>query len=167
MSKVQFITHDVTQTLTGVVAHGCNCQGVMGSGVALAIRRKWPIAFRRYLSMATAHQQAYPSDTGGLLGRSIIVNVGDSDKLATNTLFVANLFTQNYYGKDGRVYADVEAIRMGLRTAMVFCEGAKLPLYMPRIGCGLGGLSWDRDVSPIVDELVQGHDVDVYVCDWP
>lgn len=39
---------DVTK---GIIMHGCNCQGVMGSGVALAVKRKYPLAFDRYSQM--------------------------------------------------------------------------------------------------------------------
>jgi O-acetyl-ADP-ribose deacetylase (regulator of RNase III) len=29
---------------TGIIVHGCNCQGVMGSGVALAIKKALHVA---------------------------------------------------------------------------------------------------------------------------
>jgi O-acetyl-ADP-ribose deacetylase (regulator of RNase III) len=32
----------------GIITHGVNCQGVMGSGVALAIKQKYPSAFYSY-----------------------------------------------------------------------------------------------------------------------
>jgi hypothetical protein len=40
-----------------------------------------------------------------------------------------------------------------------------LPLYMPRIGCGLGGLDWDKDVGPVLEHLAEQLNVQVYVCD--
>ena len=33
---------DITKATEQVIAHGCNCQGRMGAGVAKAIARKWP-----------------------------------------------------------------------------------------------------------------------------
>ena len=33
----------------GVIIHGCNCQGVMSSGIALQIRNKWPGVFETYI----------------------------------------------------------------------------------------------------------------------
>jgi O-acetyl-ADP-ribose deacetylase (regulator of RNase III) len=165
MNKIEYITHNVVDTLEGVVAHGCNCQGVMGSGVALAIRKKWHYAYQRYQEMVAAHRKRHHPHMGGLLGLSLIVNVGDDHLSPINSLFVANMFTQEYYGGDGRVYASVDAIEAALNATMVFCKGTNLPLYMPRIGCGLGGLDWDTQVGPIVEHLQQTHDVQVYVCD--
>jgi len=47
---ISIIKKDVTTVTKGVVAHGVNCQGAMGSGVAGAIRRKWPSVFIEYAS---------------------------------------------------------------------------------------------------------------------
>lgn len=162
MATLEYIKHDVTKTLRGVIAHGCNCQGVMGSGVAKALRDKWPMIFPRYRAMVDAHS----GNKSVLLGRSVLVNVGADDPLIEiNSLFVANLFTQEYYGADGRVYASVAAIEEALDETMRFCWAAELPLYMPRIGCGLGGLDWDTQVGPVVEQLVAKNHVDVFVCD--
>jgi len=41
-----------------------------------------------------------------------------------------------------------------------------LPIYMPRIGCGLGGLDWDTEVGPIVEKINELYPrVEVFVCD--
>ena len=160
--SVQYIKHDVTQTSRGVVAHGCNCNGVMGSGVALAIKKRWPVAYQRYHQFV--ERWSIDNDREKLLGLAMIINVG-SELSEQNILFVSNMFTQLNYGRDGKVYASPEAIRTALMSTMSFCRGADLPLYMPRVGCGLGGLSWEVDVRPIVDELAAEYDVEVFVCD--
>ena len=30
------------------------------------------------------------------------------------------------------------------------------PIFLPKIGCGLGGLNWERQVRPVVDSLLGG-----------
>lgn len=163
MSALQYIMHDVTATTRGVVAHGCNCQGVMGSGVAKHIRNRWSWVYDRYRHLVTTHL-SQGGLTTDLLGLSQIVNVTHLQS-PPNTLFVANMFTQDKYGKDGQVYAVPAAIEQALDASLLFCKGAGLPLYMPRVGCGLGGLKWDEDLAEIVVNLQQKHDVDIYVCD--
>lgn len=148
------IDKDITTVERGIVAHGCNCQGVMGSGVAKAIRSKWPKAYTTY----SKHVSERSTDRGAnLLGTVQLVEVGDG-------LFVANLFTQQFYGRDGKKYANIDAIKAALRIAMEVSAGFNLPLYMPLIGCGLGGLSWEHDIEPIVASLSDDIGVDVYVC---
>lgn len=163
MSAIEYIKHDVTNTQRGVVAHGCNCHGVMGSGVAKAIRAKWVVAYERYRAFveSTWQNDIQPRE---LLGLCQIVNVGHP-WIDINTLFVANCFTQVDYGKDGAVYADLAAIEESLRVTMGFCRAADLPLYLPQIGCGLGGLKWDSQVGPIVEQLQAEFDIKVFVCD--
>lgn len=163
MNKFGYIKHDVTNTILGVVAHGCNCQGVMGSGVAKAVRQKWPTVYERYHQFVD-HFKKQGHPTSELLGMSQILNVGHPTLEDPNSLFVANMFTQDRYGNDGKVYADLNAIEKALALTMSFCRGADLPLYMPQVGCGLGGLSWGDDVEPVVRRLQSEYDVPVYVC---
>ena len=42
------------------------------------------------------------------------------------------------------------------------------PVYIPRIGCGLGGLNWDKDVEPIMKGLDDDYKrIHIFVCDLP
>lgn len=40
---------DLLAVNTGCIIHGCNAQGVMGAGVALAFKNKYPAAYTRYV----------------------------------------------------------------------------------------------------------------------
>jgi O-acetyl-ADP-ribose deacetylase (regulator of RNase III) len=155
---IKYVKKDITTVSKGIVAHGCNCQGVMGAGVALAIRKKWPKAFESYVSMCQA-----TADRSMLLGTALIVNVHASKP---HHLFVANMFTQEYYGSGGQQYASPGAIATSLHAAVSFASAVGLPVYMPRIGCGLGGLAWERDVQPVVEAVLTEYpDVEIYICD--
>lgn len=157
---ISYIKKDISTIIRGVVAHGCNCQGVMGSGVAFAIRRKWSKAYTDYVSYC----RKFDNNRRSMLGMVQMVNVGGT----FNDLFVANCFTQEYYGNDGKVYADLSAIKEALQNVIAFARTYGYPVYIPRIGCGLGGLSWEDQVQPILEQLVDEneiHPVEVFVCD--
>jgi hypothetical protein len=49
--KIIYKQGDLLDCIEKVIVHGCNAQGVMGSGVALAIRKKYPDAARAYFDM--------------------------------------------------------------------------------------------------------------------
>jgi O-acetyl-ADP-ribose deacetylase (regulator of RNase III) len=155
-----YIQKDVTTVVRGVVGQGVNSRGVMGSGVALAIKNKWAIAYERYHSMV----KAWKRPTRELLGLSQIVNVGHPDIDEPNSIFVANMFTQEDCGRDGRAYASQLAIQKAAEATLSFCRGTNLDLYMPRVGCGLGGLKWEN-VGPMIDTLQQQYNVNVFICD--
>lgn len=146
---------DITTVEKGIVAHGVNGQFVMGSGVALAIKNKWPIVYTEYVKYKDF------SFVSGLLGDVQFVNIDDK-------LIVANCFTQMYYGNTHNVkYARPEAVKTCLQTCIAHCNALGLDLYMPRIGCGLGGLSWSDEVLPIVENVSEklSGNLMLYVCD--
>ena len=124
---------------SGFIMHGCNAQGVMGSGVAAIIRRMYPQAYEVY-----AEQKPYY-----ILGEVIPAQV-------TDDLVIINAITQEFFGTD-RVHADYDAIRQALRGAVhvvnsgIF-SGPK-ELHMPFIGAGLAGGDQDLIVGIMGEEL--------------
>lgn len=152
--SVNYINKDIITVTTGIVAHGVNCQGRMASGVAKAIRKKWPEVYDSYMSLPTGK---------AMLGTCHIVNVGEQDEL-----FVANCYTQMFYGYGGGRYADPKALELALHGAFQWADFYHLPLYLPKIGAGLGGLDWETEVKPIIEDVAsKWHRVDTYVCSWP
>ncbi len=125
---------DIT-TVSGksIIIHGVNCQNVMGSGVAKAIYTKWPEVKVQYHDACLEPGRFRP-----LLGTSRCVQSYDP-------LVIFNLYSQDKYGYDGKVYASTTAIFDGL-SGIFSCVrhnflGYK-DIYMPEIGCGLGGLNF-------------------------
>lgn len=144
---------DVTTVTSGIVGHGVNCQAKMGSGVALAIRNKFKKVYHEYVDLCESYE-----DRSELLGICQIVDVDDA-------LYIGNCFTQEFYGNDGKPYADTTAIEESLSGLICFGEIKQLPVYIPKIGCGLGGLSWETDVLPIVEKLLEEYPkVDITIC---
>src|SRR5512141_2670107 len=46
---IHFISGDLLAAQdVDAIAHGCNCAGAMGKGIALAIRRRWPEMYQEY-----------------------------------------------------------------------------------------------------------------------
>lgn len=157
---IDYLHLDITTITHGVIAHGCNCQGKMGAGVALAVRHKWPIAYHDYVEAI----RIVGNDKERLLGKCQIVPVVETD---WSRLYVANCFTQLYYGRQPKQYASVDAIRHSLTSAVNWATRFDIPMYMTRIGCSLGGLVWDTQVLPVVERIAQTHSTTIYVCDKP
>ena len=152
---IKYINKDITTVTRGVVAHGVNCQGVMGSGVALSIRQKWPVAYRDY----KAYCDIFKAPKHHLLGMVQTVSVEPD-------VVVANCFSQHKCGNDGQVYADIRAIKEALANVVDYARYMGLPLYFSKIGCGYGGLDWETDVEPILSKLCEEYDdVNIFVCD--
>jgi O-acetyl-ADP-ribose deacetylase (regulator of RNase III) len=115
--------------------------GVMGSGVALALRKKYPEAYEAYKA---AHE------CGGLeLGE--VVGAYSGDKL------ILNAITQRYYGRDRlKVYADYKAIRDVFRSINEQCGYCSIAI--PKIGAGLANGDWN-----IIEKIIEDECTDVQI----
>lgn len=138
---------DITTVTNGIVIHGVNCQGVMGSGVAKAIKTKWPIMYEVFQKNGAGKKW---------LGSSHIITISDEED---KELYVANCYTQEHYGPGDRAYASTEAISNALNGVFSFASTIGLTIHSPMIGCGLGGLEWDK-VGKIYQFMIQKHDYD-------
>lgn len=135
----------------GVIVHGCNAQGVMGSGVAKAIKDKWPMVFEEYLAfMKPDHPKLVHLHAEWCMGR--IQKVVVSDRVV-----VINAITQQNYGRDGKRYVSYDAIDRAFLAVERMCmlepyyfHGARATINFPLIGCGLGGGHW-----PVVREIIE------------
>lgn len=137
---------DITTITEGIIAHGVNCKRKMGAGVAKAISDKWPIVKQTYMR------------TTPKLGKVYIVHI-------TEQLWVMNCYTQETYGRvPGHKYASVDVVEHCLKHVARMATQSGLPVYIPRIGCGLGGLDWDFDLVPMIEDIEEQFGIEFTVC---
>ncbi len=48
MASIQYQTGDIFESKAQVIVNTVNCQGVMGKGLALAFKQKYPAMFKAY-----------------------------------------------------------------------------------------------------------------------
>ena len=134
------------------ICHQVNCQGKMGSGVARAIRERYPVVYKEYSKKCGENESK-----ASLLGTVQVIRCGAWE----HEVFVCNLFGQLNYGYDGKVYTDVKALESCFRFLNVIVpEGETIAMpYM--IGCGLGGADWYVVRKLIERELGQRYDVEL------
>ena len=137
---------DITLVKEGIIAHGVNCQGAIGRGVARAICEKWPEVKRKY-------QVDFMNCSRPRLSEVKVVYI---DKGLT----LVNCYTQNRYGRDGKVYASLYAVLMTMKIIVTRMNAKQINI--PKIGCGLGGLEW-KDVEYGLLNLEKLHKVEFIV----
>ncbi len=125
-------------------AHGCNCAGAMGKGIAVQFRDKFPTMYAEYKAMCkNGHYR--PGDV-------FDYNYGRGH--------VYNLATQISW----RTKAEIGFIRTAVERMfeLAIADGVTA-IAMPAIGAGLGGLKWD-DVKAVLTEIATVYpDVNLYV----
>lgn len=119
----------IKEVQRGFIVHGCNMQGVMGSGVARGIKSTYPSAFKVY------EQQL----------RRGAAELGDISAVAINPeLYIVNALTQGSYGSGLQVSYD--AISIAFQKLAHFSKVVdplnEWPICFPLIGAGRGGGDW-------------------------
>lgn len=147
---ITYIQKDLFTAPVDLIAHGCNCKGGFGSGVAGIIAQKNPEAKNAYLNK-------YQSD-GWRLGEVQIVPVKNS-----SYKYIANCSTQLNYGgaKPGVVYADYGAIKQVMKELKSLCDENNWTIAIPKIGAGLARGDWKK-IESIINEVFKDQEIFVY-----
>jgi O-acetyl-ADP-ribose deacetylase (regulator of RNase III) len=132
---IQFTRGDMLAVPADIRVNSVNCRGVMGTGVALAFKRRYPEMFRDY-------QRAC---------RDGIVRPGALHVWKNLTGdWVINFPTKRDWREPSR-YEDIHAGLQALRRYLQ--EQGRVSVALPALGCGHGGLDWGRVSSMIKEEL--------------
>lgn len=109
-----------------------NCVGVMGKGLALEFKNKYPLNFEIYKKAC--------DNTSFNIGNLLIVPVDNK--------FIVNFPTKKHW----RNKSDLEFIKIGLEELKVAIKDFNIKsIALPKLGCGLGGLDWNEVFDLIKD----------------
>jgi O-acetyl-ADP-ribose deacetylase (regulator of RNase III) len=165
-------TGDLLSVERGIIVHGCNCQGAMGSGVARLVRNKWPavydvynVIYRTYgLKLGDIQLIASSAEGASDASKSPFL-YGMSAQLAKD-IIVVNAMTQLHFGSDKNVvYVDYDAVFTAFSSIRSVAQGTGLPVHFPLIGCGLANGKWER-VSELI-EAALGPDIEAILWELP
>lgn len=140
---LKYIKGDLLKAEEFIIVHQVNCQGVMGAGVAKAIKHKYPNVYDFY-------KDKVKYATKSLLGDVQFVYVEDK--------IIVNLFSQEHYYPRNKQHTDYNALKKGFEEIKL---SFKQDIAMPKIGCGLGGGDWNT-VSKIIEEVFDDRNVYIY-----
>jgi O-acetyl-ADP-ribose deacetylase (regulator of RNase III) len=110
-----------------------NCVGVMGKGLALQFKNKYPTLFKRYLQIC----------------QNKVLTIGIPYFLKYDCCYI--LFpTKDHWREESKYYY----IILGLSHMIKLLHYHKInSIIIPRLGCGLGGLDWDIVHDMILKEF--------------
>lgn len=114
---LKILHQDILDIESGIICHFCNTEGVMGAGLALQVKQRYPKAFEVYQKSSRE------------LGTITLVNVEPYK-------YVCNMVTQDLKGKGTQYFAVLQCLQK-LKTRMGW--ETTLSVYFPEfVGCGLG-----------------------------
>ena len=162
---VTFHNGNILDSGADIICHQVNCQGAMNSGVAKAIRQKWPKVYTEYKAKcdyeeATVNdlygQYENPIDWSECLLGDIQVVLVDENKA------VINMFAQQYYGYDQKRYTSYDAFWYCLGRIKRIVNPEKTIAFPARIGCVRGGANWNVILTMIEEVLGADYNVEIW-----
>lgn len=131
-----------------VIVNTINCVGVMGKGIALEFKKKYPKMFDDYKKRCSLH-----SVRPGAPYLYLLDSNNDKHK------YILNFPTKDHW----RAKSKMDYVISGMQW---FCNNFKQfdfkSIAFPALGCGNGGLSFD-DVRLIMVEYLQKLDLDIEI----
>jgi O-acetyl-ADP-ribose deacetylase (regulator of RNase III) len=133
---IKFIKGDLFTSEAEALVNAVNTVGIMGGGIALTFKNKFPENFTAYAE-ACKHG-------GVILGKMFVTR--------NNSNYIINFPTKDHW----RDPSKIEWIESGLEDLIkVITENRIKSIAIPALGCGLGGLGWG-DVKPKITKALEG-----------
>ncbi|ALY07150.1 hypothetical protein VmeM32_00164 [Vibrio phage vB_VmeM-32] len=127
---------------TTYFAHGCNCQNVMGAGVAGALRKAFPPVYYTDLNYRSHKYTNF----------SVYVK--------SDNVIIINLYTQLHPGRVQNQDELYNAIRIGFEKLNRRYSGEYF--IIPKIGSGIAGGDWNM-IQEIINDVTP--DISISVCE--
>lgn len=171
---IHYIKGDITTSDCDFICHQVNCKGKMNSGVAKAIREKWPQVYDNYKSKCDERKEAIYNTTSSfefmpdwsetLLGDIQICALYDDYFKADKHQHVVNLFAQYTYGYDNKQYTSYDAFWQCLNN-LKQCVSEDATIAFPyKVGCVRGGASWNI-IKTMIKEVFKDREIYFYFID--
>ncbi|MBK7964245.1 MAG: macro domain-containing protein [Bacteroidetes bacterium] len=135
---MKYITGNMLEAETEALVNTVNTVGVMGKGIALQFKERFPMNFKIYADACKKGEMQ--------VGKMLVVkeNTLNGEKLIINFPTKTEWFKKSQYSY----------IEDGLKDLAIVIEEYKIrSIAIPPLGCGNGGLKWEK-VKPMMDKYL-------------
>jgi O-acetyl-ADP-ribose deacetylase (regulator of RNase III) len=143
MTDIKYQRGDIFESKAQVIVNTVNCQGVMGKGLALAFKQRYPAMFPVYQQECKA-------------GR---LRIGRPSLYKESTPWILNFPTKDTWKANSKI----EYLEKGLEYFVGNYKKVGITsIAFPKLGAQNGKLSWD-DVGPLMAKYLSSLEIDVYI----
>ena len=133
---ILFKNGDIFESKCEAIVNTVNTKGVMGKGLALEFKKRFPQNFIAYKKACIENKVT--------VGKIFIFDNG----LFENTRYIFNFPTKDHY----KAKSKIEYIQDGLLDMIRKIKELNIKsIAIPPLGCGLGGLEWNKVKKVIID----------------
>lgn len=140
---IEYVEGNIFDSPAQVIVNTVNTVGVMGKGIALEFKNRYPQMFEKYKTACEKHMLT--------IGKLMLVSAPDHMLLLFPT-------KENW-----RYPSKISYIEQGLKR---FCDNYAqrgiTSIAFPKLGCGNGELDWN-EVHPLMERYLKDLPIDVYI----
>lgn len=146
-TMINYLKGNILESNAQALVNTVNTVGVMGKGIALRFKKAFPENFKAY---ATACKQGK-------------IDIGKLFVFKQNTISGEKIIINFPTKKHWRNPSEYEYIEKGLNDLIrIIKEHNIKSIALPPLGCGQGGLLWEK-VKKMIEEKLSSLDIDIYV----
>ena len=144
MEKQVLMTGDMFQSKAQTLVNAVNCVGVMGKGIALEFKNRFPEMHQDYVHRCDLKK----------------VKLGEPYIFKGSPLpYIINFPTKDHWKSSSRI----QDIERGLEYLLThYKEWEVTSLAVPALGCGNGGLEWSA-IEPLIFKYVKLMNISAHV----
>lgn len=140
---IKYVKGNIFNSECAVLVNPVNCVGVMGKGLALEFKNRYPAMFQTY-KKACDTKELRP-------GQPMLVYGPDKSIVLFPTKYHWKERSKIIYIKDALEVVSCCYRSFGIKS-----------IAFPKLGCGLGGLDW-KEVKPLMEQYLSKPDIDVEI----
>lgn len=141
---IKYVETDIFQSSAQVLVNSVNTVGVMGKGLALDFKKKYPQMYSQY--------RKYYLDEKLQIGKLYLFKSDEK--------WILNFPTK----KDWRQPSQLSYIEQGLNKFVeTYQEKDIKTVSFPQLGVSIGGLNWKADVKPLMEEYLSDLLITIYI----
>jgi O-acetyl-ADP-ribose deacetylase (regulator of RNase III) len=141
---IAYFEGDLFQSPAKVLVNPVNTAGVMGKGLALEFKRRYPGMFQVYQTLCEKKQ----------------LDIGQLWIYKTPEKWILNFPTKKHW----RQKSEVEYIVAGLeRFVATYQEESIDSIAFPQLGCGSGQLDWETQVQPLMEKYLGALPITIHI----
>ena len=140
---LKYVEGDLFGSPAQVLVNTVNTVGVMGKGIALEFKKRYPDMFQNYKEQCANHKL--------VIGKLMLWYAPDH--------WLLQFPTKEHWRKPSKL----EYIEKGLMAfSRRYVDYNISSIAFPKLGCGNGDLDW-MDVKPLMEKYLKGLPIDVYI----
>ena len=139
-----YLTTNLFDSPAQALVNPVNTVGVMGRGIALEFRQRYPEMYYEYRQLCR---------TGKLrIGQLYVYHSQDR--------IIVNFPTKDHWHNHSRVAYIQAGLTEFVRSYIQYDINS---VSFPQLGCGLGGLDWKQQVQPVMERYLKDLPISVYI----